>query len=518
MTDRTIAYAEMSTEDLWQERRRLAALSNPAMMGRYLDPTHFHARAHTRLIGKTLACLGPGAVERLLVMTPPQVGKSTLVSEYMPFWWLTKHPRDRLVVGSYAASLAVKKSKRVRDLVREHGHKFEMRLQPGDQASDDWSLTTGGGMRAAGVGGALTGFPGNVGLVDDPHKDRKEAESKVFREAVWDWWSSTMLSRLSPDAPVVLVLTRWHEKDLAGRLLAQEGRASEGGKWYVLHLPAFATSPDDPLGRAVGDPLTHPKLADADTAALRRHWETKRSGSTVRDWGSLYQGDPKPREGALLSAAQVEGQRYFLHIVEPVRKAVAVDPSGGGKDEAGIIAGFLGSDQRVYFTHDRSGVMPSTEWARKACILAYETGATVIYVEKNFGGDLSLIPIAGAWDQLQREGVIDKHALKPWIEPKTAKTGKFIRAEPIAQAWLEDRVRTWSHMTELEDEWETYQPGVPDSPGRLDASVYLVYGLLQLPGSDQHIGNAAGVSISQAAGQAQQAPSGGLGSISLGRR
>lgn len=649
------AYREMSTEAVWAERRRLAALRDPAMMGRYLEPLHYRARAHTKLIARELTELGPGR-DRLLVTTPPQIGKSVLISELFPFWWLAKHPRDRIIIGSYAANLSVKKSKAVREKVTTHGHRFGMKLAYGAQAGDDWSLTTGGGIRAAGVGGSLTGHPANcltgetsievpsgrvpigwyvgsgcldpvlsfdhrtgtavwadvtatsvsmrdvvdvltrgghavrctadhrfyvpgrgyvpagrltpgtrllaaarpvpgggpsVGqdvvavvrpvhgerarvydlqvegtkcffagrllvhncaLVDDPHKDRAEAESTARRDAVWDWWSAVVLSRLSPGAPAVLVLTRWHERDLAGRLLEQEGKLEEGGRWRVVHLPALAKAADDPLGREPGEPLTHPAIADSDVEALRAHWEDKRQGSTPRDWTALYQGDPKPREGALINAAQLERQRHPGVVVERVRRAVAVDPSGGGRDTAGIIAGFLGLDQRVYVTHDRTRVMPSTEWAREVCLLAHETEAGVIFVEKNFGGDLSLLPIAGAWDALQREGRIPKEALKPYIAPKTAKSGKVLRAEPIAQAWLEDRVRTYAYLPELEDEWLSWRPGDDESPGRIDASVYLVYGLLQLPGSDQHIGNAAGVSLTQAG-----SGGGGLGAVSLGR-
>ncbi|MGW7505893.1 terminase large subunit domain-containing protein [Streptomyces albidoflavus] len=508
------AYADMTTNQVWAERRRLAALRDPAMMGRYLSPKHYNARAHTKLIASKLTQLGPGGVDRLMVFTPPQVGKSVLVSELMPFWWLCKHPRDRVIIGSYATSLAKKKSKAVRDKVEEHGAAFGLHLDPRDRAVTDWSLTTGGGIKVAGVNSALTGFPANIAAVDDPHKNRKEAESKAMRDNVWSWWSSTVLTRLSPGAPVMLVQTRWHEDDLAGRLLRKEGRVEDGGRWVVVNLPAVASHMDDPLGREPGDPLTHPLIEDDDTAALAAHWQDKRSSVDARDWGALYQGEPKPREGALLKQDQVERQRHFGIEVGRVRRAVSVDPSGGGKDTAGIVAGFLGDDQRVYITHDWTRVMPSTEWARQVCLLAYETEAQVIYVEKSYGGDLSIIPVSGAWDQLQREGRIPAGAMKPWIEPKTARSGKYLRAEPIAQAWLEDRVRTYAYMPELEDEWETWVPGPSDSPGRIDASVYLVFGLLQLPGSEQHIGSAAGVSISQASG----APaSGGLGSISLGR-
>jgi hypothetical protein len=511
-------FADLTSADTRAEAKRLAALTNPAAMGRYLDPPGFMARAHTRLIGGELTRLGKD-YDRLLLATPPQVGKSTLVSELLPFWWLTRHPTSRNAIASYAASLAIKKSRAVRRHVIERGAAYGLHLQRGESNVYDWSVTSGGGVRATGVGGSLTGFPiTGVGIVDDPHKDRRDADSLRMRNHVWEWWSSVFLSRLRPGVPIVLVMTRWHEDDLAGRVLRHEGTTDTGGRWRVIHLPAVAVSPDDPLGRQPGDPLTHPALPDEDTEALSAHWADKRSTSTPRDWGALYQGDPQPAEGALITRDQLADQRR-LHghpaVPQPERIAVAVDPSGGGRDVAGIIGGFRGTDQRLYITHDRSRPCSSAQWSRRACLLAFEIGATVILVERNYGGDMVNLAIATAWEALQKEGAIPKGALKPYIQPVTAKTGKHLRAEPIAQQWLEDRIRTTAYLPEMEEEWATWQPDHTDSPGRIDASTYLAYGLLKIPGASQHIGNASQVSIAQAAQQAGQR--GGFGSIPLGR-
>ncbi|MFF2650592.1 terminase large subunit domain-containing protein [Streptomyces sp. NPDC058045] len=502
-------YAGYSDAELHAHARRLAALQDPAMMGLYLHPGGtYRVRAHTRLIASTLAQLGPDA-DRLLITTPPQVGKSVLVSELLPVWWLARRPMDRIAIASYAGSLATKKARAVRRLIADHGEQFGLQPQRGEQTAYDWSLTTGGGVRAVGVGGGLTGHPiTGIGIVDDPHKDRREADSALMRENVWDWWSSVFLSRLRPGVPVVLCMTRWHPDDLAGRVLAHEGTTETGGRWRVVHLPALATQEDDPLSRGPGEPLTHPALDDRDQDALLAHWSDKRRTSTPRDWGALYQGDPQPPEGALLSHADMP---YCPTPPAPVRKAVAVDPSGGGRDTAGVIAGYLGTDQRLYLTHDRTRRMPSDQWARTACTLASETDATLIVVEKNYGGDMVTLAIRTAWDALQREGAIPADALPPYVQPVTARAGKLLRAEPVAQQWREDRVRLASHLPELVSEWVSWQPG-SDSPGRIDASVYLAYGLLRAPSTGDAISSPAGVSLSQA-GQVR----GGLGAISLGR-
>ncbi|MFF8544973.1 hypothetical protein ACF060_32355 [Streptomyces werraensis] len=150
--------------------------------------------------------------------------------------------------------------------------------------------------------------------------------------------------------------------------------------------------------------------------------------------------------------------------MEPQRIAVSIDPSGGGRDTAGIIGGFLGADNRVWITHDRTKAMSSAEWSRTACLLAHETNAGVIYVEWNFGRDMCTLAIGTAWQALQDEGAIPKGKLMPGIDAVSAKQGKLLRAEPIAQQMVEDRVRLRGAFVDLENEWATWQPTDSDSP------------------------------------------------------
>ena len=200
--------------------------------------------------------------------------------------------------------------------------------------------------------------------------------------------------------------------------------------------------------------------------------------SNVRDWHALSQGDPQPAEGALVSRALLRAIRDGVTKVEPQKIAVSIDPSGGGRDTAGIVGGFLGADNRVWITHDRSAAMSSVEWSRAAALLAHETDAAVIYVEWNFGRDMCVLAISTAWEALQKEGRIPKKKLMPLIAPVHAKQGKLLRAEPVAQQMVEDRVRLRGMMTDLENEWATWMPTDADSPGRIDASCVLVYGLI----------------------------------------
>ncbi|MFE0546545.1 terminase large subunit domain-containing protein [Streptomyces sp. NPDC058891] len=485
----TVAVSELEHLDDAEVYRQLEAarrsmsqelLRDPVTLARGLDRS-FRIRPHLRIIGDALAEVGRGDYDRLLILTPPQVGKSTSVAEWFPFWWLCLYSADRVAVTSYGDDLALKRGMTIRGYVEEFGDEYDLALQWGSSAKQDWSLTKGGGVRSVSVGKGLTGHSVNLLVVDDPHKDRADAESEASRRALHDWYSSTALKRLQPDRNAVVgIMTRWHPDDWAGRRLEEEGRIEDGGRWKVIHLPAVANPKfgADPLGRAPGEPLPHPKIPTRDKKALRAWWADMKRTSIVRDWHALAQGDPQPAEGALVSDDLLRMLRDSSTAVEPQKIAVAIDPSGGGRDVAGIIGGFLGDDGRVWVTDDVSAAMSSAEWSTAACLLAYRTNAAIIYVEWNYGRDMCVLAIQTSWEKLQNEGEIPKGTLTPAIAPVRAKQGKLLRAEPIAQQMVQDKVRFRGVFTDMEREWATWQPTDPDSPGRIDASCILIYGLI----------------------------------------
>ncbi|WP_308416877.1 terminase large subunit domain-containing protein [Streptomyces sp. AJS327] len=455
-------------------------LRDPVTLARGLDAT-FRLRPHLRVIGNALAEVGRGECDRLMIFTPPQCGKSTVVAEWFPFWWLCLYGGDRVVITSYGDDLALRRGKTIRSHVEEYGSEYELAMKAGSGAQQDWSVTSGGGVRSVSVGKGLTGHSANLLVVDDPHKDRADAESEASRRALHDWYSSTALKRLQPDRHAVVgIQTRWHPDDWAGRRLAEEGRKEEGGRWRVIHLPAIADPKfgADPLGRAPGDPLPHPKIRTRDRRALMAWWADMKRTSIVRDWHALAQGDPQPAEGALVSDELLRLLRDTSTTVEPQKIAVAIDPSGGGRDVAGVVGGFLGDDGRVWITDDVSAAMSSADWSMAACRLAHRTEAAIIFVEWNYGRDMCELAIRTSWETLQREGEIPDDVLMPQIAPVRAKQGKLLRAEPVAQQMVQDRVRLRGVFTDLEREWATWMPTDPDSPGRIDASTILVYGLI----------------------------------------
>lgn len=453
------------------------ALAEPAALAEFCDP-RFARRPHLDLISREIAKLATGDTKRLMVMVPPQTGKSTLAAVWTPFWWLARNPEHPLVVASYGNALAVSRGKQIRRLVQRQGWRYNMEVEWGSGTVADWKITTGGGVRSVGSGSGLTGFPASFAVLDDPVKSRAEAESRTMREHVWDWYSAEFLSRLAPDAPMLIIGTPWHADDLQQRVLKQDGRAEEGGAWRVVRLPALADV-NDPLGREFGEPLTHPKIEPWDTARMLEFWESRRRSSTARDWVSLYQCDPKPVVGKLVTETLMRERTYTTPPARPVKTAVGVDPSGGGRDLAGVVGGFLGDDQRVYLTHDASVVGPSEQWSKAVVYLAADLDAEFIVFEKNYGGDMAGQIIKSAWKTAQQRHPGDERFKRPapMIVSVTAKKNKLLRAEPIAQGFIDDQVRLGAHLPELVDEWTTWVPTDKDSPGRIDASTHLTIAL-----------------------------------------
>lgn len=462
-------------------------LADPVTLAAHLDPYGYQVRPHLRVIGDELADLEAGTFDRLLLNTPPQVGKSVTAVEWAAFWWLVLHPKARIVIGSYGDDLAIRRGRGVRRLVERFGAQYGRTLEAGSRRAHDWTLNSGGGIRSVGVGSGITGFDADVIFIDDPVRSRKDADSQTKRDDIHNWYSADLLSRQQPSLRMVLVQTPWHPDDLRARVLQEEGDRASGGRWRVVVMPALCTTPDtDPLGRAVGDPLPHPKIAEGDTKALLAYWLNIRGSVAARDWQALWQCDPKPPEGALLSWQLLRERRCYEPgrggCAEPQTVAVAVDPSGGGRDTAGVIGGYLGVDGRLHITHDHSGVMPSDAWGRAACELAADTGADRIIYEKNYGGDMVLLVIRTAWEAMRRDDPIRFGPIVPRLVPVVARRGKLLRAEPIAQQWTEGRIVTAAYLPDLESEWATWQPG-GDSPGRIDASVHLAWSLLPVPSS-----------------------------------
>jgi predicted phage terminase large subunit-like protein len=280
--------------------RRKQARTGLIAFTRYTFPDYLPAAHHT-LIAEKLEAVAAGTIKRLMIFMPPRHGKSELASKRFPAWYIGNNPKRNIIAMDFG--------REVRNIVASKPYKalFSTQLSEDSTAANRWHTDHGGMYVAAGIGTAMTGRGAHVMLIDDPFKDREEADSERQREKVWRWYTSTAYTRLESDiaydavdddelwselrsdiedgkavpfdGAIVLIQTRWHEDDLSGRLLAAQANGAD--QWDVLELPAVLST-----GKALWPqkyPLT--KL-DAIKAAIGD-----------RDWSALYQQQPRPDEG-----------------------------------------------------------------------------------------------------------------------------------------------------------------------------------------------------------------------------
>lgn len=260
-----------------------------------------------------------GEVDRLMVLMPPGAAKSTFVSGLFPLAWFVRHPTSEVIAACHTASLAEHFGRRLRALLAAEGVGLGLALGRDGRAASRLAFDSGGQYFATGVRGPITGRRADLVLIDDPVKSWAEADSRAARNALFDWYRAELISRLKPRGRIVLAMTRWHEDDIAGRLLNGED------EWRVLRLPALAESAD-PLGRTPGAALW-PDWEDE--AAIGR----KRRAVGERAFQALYQQDPRPDRGAFFDAEKIA----ILDAVPPVGRCVrawdlAATFAGPGRD------------------------------------------------------------------------------------------------------------------------------------------------------------------------------------------
>lgn len=252
---------------------------------------NWQAPSHIRQIAELLEKVESGEIKRLIVNLPPRHGKTELITKIFPLWCIGRNPDRRFIIAAYGQDLTKKASRRLkrRLVTREFQDCYPgIMLAKDAQSVDEWDVQDReGGVKAVSVGSGVTGHGGNFLIVDDPHKGRKEADSEVERENVWEWYTGEAYTRLEPnplEAGIIIVNTRWHEDDLPGRLLAkQEGEYAD--KWTVLNLPALEC---DEQGKESG-PLWPERFPLAAYLSIK--------ANDRREWQAQYMGRPTPPEG-----------------------------------------------------------------------------------------------------------------------------------------------------------------------------------------------------------------------------
>lgn len=513
--------------------RSLADLSGPLDLACELNPATVRTPA-LELISAALedAIVNPG--RRVIISVPPQEGKTTQVQNAI-VRKLQRDPHRRCAIASYNSDLATDSGRKVRQLIDGNGSRaadaitgqklpdaLGLAVSHDHAAAGNWSLAGhDGGLYCIGVGGGLTGRPvDGLLVVDDPIKDMKSADSKATRDAVWSWWTSVGEARLGPTTSIVVIQTRWHEEDLAGRLIAADAEMPDGEQeWRVINIPALADGrTPDSLNRPVGEWLASArKRTVAQWTAIRR-----RVGERV--FAALYQGTPTPLAGGIFEQEWIDrGRVTTVDGLDLVATTVAVDPADTGTgDGAGVLVGSRAADGQIYVRADLSGQLSQGEWARRALLAAVVWSADTILQESNLGMGRAL---RDGWSLLRRQGAAlaetgaalnghtgddDYHAaqaaslleqrgdhaaaevrqlveLIPYvadvlarpssgpcqIKAVTPRQSKYVRAKAVTGLYETGRAHHVGRHARLEHQQTTWQDGQP-SPNELDTLAHLL--------------------------------------------
>lgn len=394
--------------------------------GRLME--EFAARPHlvylSDRIAKAVKDVEGGTDRKLIIEMPPRTGKSTLATQISAAWALSRNPSWQVVLTSYSGPLATSWGRQVRRWTSEGKLGSYLKIAPDAGAATDWDTINGGKFISRSLGGGITGFGAKLLIIDDPHKDFADAHSAASRDAVWDWWLSTSSARLNPPSLVIVIMTRWHEDDLVGRLLSRE-YPGDPDDWEVIRFPAIAEE-DDVIGRSPGDPLYSPLVEETREEALERWGRVKESvGEYV--WNALFQQRPSAPEGSIFD---VGWWKYWTTDPDLVEEGnvVLLDPE---QDLAG--ATWLDSWDLTFKGNDNGDWTVGQRWAK--------LGANRFLVSQQ----------RGRWGFTQQVA-----RLKQWAarnNPQTSPAGQYVHIRLI-----EDAANAAAAIDTLKDEIAGLKP------------------------------------------------------------
>lgn len=342
--------------------------------------------------------------DTLLLFAPPGSAKSYHVSAALPPWYLANYPQNSIIGASHNVELAEKWGRRCRNLVNEHGKTLGIELDPQSTAAGRWSLAQGGEYMAAGAGVGIAGFRADLGVIDDPFGKREDAYSATIRQKVWDWYIDDFSARLKPNARRVIMHTRWHTDDLAGRVIELSQR--NGKPVRVVSIPAIAGE-NDMLGRKVGEWLwDDPQGYDYGAFLRARHAETP-----PHEWSAMYQQEPTQEGGEFFKR---EWLRWYDEAPKGLRiygaSDYAVTANGGDLTVHGIAG--LDADDNLYIL----------DWWRSQ-------SATDVWIE-------ALLDMAAKWKPLmwaEEQGQIIK-SVGPFITARQRERRVYFAREQFVSA------------------------------------------------------------------------------------
>lgn len=309
-----------------------------------------------------------GKQPRLLIQAPPRSGKSELFSRRFPAWAFGKNPNLQMIAASYSADLSNRMNRDVQRIIdsQEYSDIFpdtSFSTNTSGVANSNKNIRNSeifeianhnGAYRSAGVGGGITGMGADIAIIDDPVKDAKEANSQTVRDSVWDWYTSTFYTRLSPKSGVLLGMTRWHEDDLAGRLLEE---AKKGGdQWRVVSFPAIAEQDEE--YRNEGDAL-HPERYNIE------HLSKIKKAVGTQTWNALYQQRPSSKGGDIIKGAWFKRYSVLPRMKRIIITADTAQKTKQHNDYSVIIVAGLGVDGGLYIVDLIRGKWEAPELEQK---------------------------------------------------------------------------------------------------------------------------------------------------------
>lgn len=388
------------------------------------------------------------AYDILILESPPQHGKSRTVSESLPSWYLGRHPDRRVIEVSYNEETATRFLTRNNEKVKLVGKTlFNIEISKKADRADTFELTMdsggrgkgGGGMISRGVMSGLTGNPADLMIIDDPIKNRQEADSETTRDKIWGEWLNSMKSRLSGGAKVILIMTPWHEDDIRARMMQNERNVTR------LRLPVEAEE-GDPMGRKPGEPLCPEINKGAAWLAEFKESYLKDPHGGPRAWNALYMCNPVVEGGNMIN----RNWWQFYDTAEVTSfgtECITVDAAFKGNDDSDYVAiqvwGKLGSNYYMRYRCKEHLDFPATLRKIRLVRQAYPN-ARRIYIEDKANGSAVIQTL-----HLELAGVI----------PVQPKGGKVARVNAIAATietghvflpkdapWIEEFLREWSEF------------------------------------------------------------------------
>ena len=394
---------------------------------------------------------------RALIMAPPGTAKSSYVSVVTPPWAMGRQRNQRIILTSYASTLAYRQSRRARQIAASQKYQsiWPQPIEVVKDADPEWTLTNGSEFLAAGITAGITGNRANGAIIDDPVAGREEADSPAVRKKILDAYQDDLLTRLLPGAWVILIMTRWNEQDLAGEILPADYKGQsgmiecrDGLQWEVLNMPAKAEHLDDPLGREIGEYIW-PEYYPA------KHWQMFEHGegpTRQRTWSSLYQQRPTPQGSGRFTREMFnfyrEGKEIPTKLVKVIFSDFAVSEGKNDFTEHGVFG--LDPDDNLW----------ALDWWYEQC----NTGKGVdkllemvsrhnIHLGFNEGGviDKAIRPLVNAgirdWnrDTKRPRIYLDLRSL-PSMQDKMAKLSSFQGRAAIGKVWFPARAPWTEHV------------------------------------------------------------------------